>query len=115
VEPTSLNRRAVSVEHGMLGHTEHVLDARNRLQVVVNLSPDPVRATLPLKPGWALKRVFRGQAVQDFGSLRVRLKKNDGCVFAVTRRRRIPSAAARPADADDGAASLARGRKGPHE
>lgn len=74
--------RTVTTEGGLLGLTEHELDANRRLVIGVNYSPEPLAQTCELAPGWALGEVRHGQ-VSAAGVLHV--AANDAVVFTVKR------------------------------
>ena len=83
-----LKGRAVRKSHPMVALTEHRRDAANRIEVLINQSPRPVRETLALAAGWRLKRVLRGKAGMEGQTLVAELPKNDACVIAVTHSKR---------------------------
>ena len=83
-----LKRCAVRKTHGMVGLTEHALDVRSRVEVVINYSPDRLRETLEIAGGWKLKQVLYGKAVSDGRGLAVELGPNDACVLVVARPKR---------------------------
>ena len=80
-----LKRRAVRKTHGMVGLTEHALDVRSRVEVVINYPPNRLRETLEIAAGWNLKQVLHGKAMSDGRSLNLELDPNDACVMVVAR------------------------------
>ncbi|MFA4944087.1 MAG: glycoside hydrolase family 2 TIM barrel-domain containing protein [Lentisphaeria bacterium] len=83
-----LERRAVRKTNPLIGLTEHCQDASNRIMVIVNHSPHPVREDLILGHGWKLKQVLHGEAEMEREGLAVTLNGNDACILSVTRSRK---------------------------
>jgi len=79
--------RVIVKHHPMLGVTEHLLDERRRVVVVINYSPAPVETTLDLSPGWTVSAVWYGVTGPDrANSVAIALPPNDASVIVVENR-----------------------------
>ncbi len=67
----------------MLGLTEHPSSDRDRIVVAINHGRDEVSVPCPLRDGWTLHEVLRGNVARD-GALRV--DPHEAAVFRVVRR-----------------------------
>jgi hypothetical protein len=78
-----LAQRAVSKTQPFLGVSEHALAAGQRAIIAINYSPEPLRDTLRLAPGWALAAAYRGAPQAQPGGLDLSLPANDAAVFII--------------------------------
>jgi hypothetical protein len=78
-----LAARAVTKDHPQAGLTEHPIDDRARVEVLINYSPAPITVGLALVDGWTVAETWRG-AVD--GAPRCVLPANDAAVFVVRRK-----------------------------
>jgi hypothetical protein len=86
-----MQTRAVVKHHPMLGVTEHPLDARSRVVVVINYSPEPVETTLNLTSGWKLGPIWYGATAPECdptqaACVAVALPHNDALVITVEKQ-----------------------------
>ena len=75
------SQRAVKKNVPHVALTEHPLDDRRRVVVMVNCSPRKTEATFTLAPGWQLEKFLHGQG--QAGA--VTLNPNDAAVFTIAR------------------------------
>ncbi len=78
--------RAVAKTSPFIGATEHVLDERDRVVVLVNYSPEPVKESLTLTAGWQVKGALYGaQPWAEQGVLRCAVPANDAVALELVR------------------------------
>ena len=73
----ALQRLAVRREDPHIGVTEHPLNDRERIVVLVNYSPRPAAPALSLVEGWKIERLLYGDTAS--------IPACDACVLVVSR------------------------------
>ena len=77
-----LEDRAMRLDHPMLGLTEHLLSACERVVVIVNYSPEELSVLYGLMNGWRVEKAWYGAAPQGD---RLDLHANDALVLKLIR------------------------------
>ena len=81
-----LSNRAVTKDHPQVGITEHALDDRKRLVILINYSPEPVTTALTVSDGWKLGDAWYGSGPNSqVGGSSCSIPPNDAAVFTVGR------------------------------
>lgn len=69
-----------------IGITEHPLDDRQRIVVLINYSPADAVIPLDLEEGWRVEEVYYGELVkEERGDASLSIRHHDGCILKVTR------------------------------
>ncbi|MDD5698433.1 MAG: glycoside hydrolase family 2 TIM barrel-domain containing protein [Victivallaceae bacterium] len=77
-----LQDRAFEKETPVLGITEHALNGRERIAVIINYSPELIEEELKLKNGWSINSVLYGTMRSEN---KIILGKNDVLVIKLTK------------------------------
>ena len=78
--------RIVAQSTPHIGVTEHPLDAKKRVVIAINYSPEPVVEKFGLNHTYHLGQVHHGKAAFVDAEVECRLAANDAAVFTVARR-----------------------------
>lgn len=81
-----LKGRVLGKTHRQVARTEHAVDSRQRIEVLINHSTERIVEKMKLKQGWKLGRVHHGAASVSGGELQVPLEPHEACIFSVARR-----------------------------
>ena len=79
-----LQKRMLTKSHPMVGVTEHPLDERQRIIILINYSPLPVEMDCKVAAGWNLKETWYGRTpVESAGNLLCTISNNNALVLTV--------------------------------
>jgi len=79
-----LQKRVLTKNHPLVGVTEHPLDDRQRMVIMINYSPSPVEMDCKMAAGWILEETLYGHApVESTGHLLCNINNNAALVLTV--------------------------------
>jgi hypothetical protein len=77
--------RVAHVDEPAVGLTEHPLNERQRILVLIQYDPHAVQSRLHLASGWKVEAVWKGQAQSDDQDVLVFIEANSACVLLVNK------------------------------
>ncbi len=81
-----INHQSIVKEISYLGVTEHPIDEDTRVVVLINYSPDRMKARFTLSSSWQIDSVWHGEVPdQKQGQLSCDIPANDAVVATIKR------------------------------
>ncbi len=79
------SNRVVTRSSSSIGITEHPLDDRHRLVVLINYHPGEITDQLTLGENWTILKTYHGEVNATNNRVTVKIPANDACIFEIEK------------------------------